>query len=274
MPSPALLALLGGATGAVGVLGGLGGAVLLVPVLSLGGVPVAEAAPLGLLAVAAGSLAASPDHIESGLVNHRLGITVELSASAGALLGASLIGIASERQLSWVLGSVAIIAGFAAVTGDTSEERWTAPAFAAETSGEWPGTLGGLFHTSLGPYPYQVGRLPLGSAVMALAGVMAGLSGTSGGYLKTPTMHRLMGAPLLVASATTTFTVGITAAAGIGIHVVHGRIDPLAGAAIIAGALLGGRLGIHLQSRLRIPTLRHVIAVALVAIGLVLFLRP
>ena len=48
-------------TAAVGAIGGLGGAILLVPALVLTGIAPRAAAPLGLVSVAAGSLAALHD---------------------------------------------------------------------------------------------------------------------------------------------------------------------------------------------------------------------
>ena len=45
-------------TSTIGSIGGLGGAILLVPLLTLGDMTIAEAAPLGLVSVIAGSVAA------------------------------------------------------------------------------------------------------------------------------------------------------------------------------------------------------------------------
>src|SRR5436190_888703 len=76
-----LLALV---TASLGALGGLGGAVVLVPLLVLTGTPAREAAPLGLLSVASGSLAAGPRQLAELTVHHRLGVTSETMASVGA----------------------------------------------------------------------------------------------------------------------------------------------------------------------------------------------
>src|SRR5437764_959255 len=75
-----LLALV---TASLGALGGLGGAVVLVPLLVLTGTPAREAAPLGLLSVASGSLAAGPRQLAELTVHHRLGVTSETMASVG-----------------------------------------------------------------------------------------------------------------------------------------------------------------------------------------------
>jgi len=81
-----LLVLLALATASLGALGGLGGAVILVPLLVLTGTPAREAAPLGLLSVASRSMAAGPWQLAELTVHHRLGVTSETLAAAGASL--------------------------------------------------------------------------------------------------------------------------------------------------------------------------------------------
>jgi uncharacterized membrane protein YfcA len=66
-------ARMAGVAAALGALGGLGGAVILVPALVLAGLPAAEAGLLGLLSVAAGSVAAGAHQLRERSINHRLG---------------------------------------------------------------------------------------------------------------------------------------------------------------------------------------------------------
>ena len=80
LPPDAVLVGLSLATAMVGTLGGVGGAIILVPVLILLGVDPRIAAPLGILSVAAGSLAAAPRQLGEGVVHHRLGVTLEITA--------------------------------------------------------------------------------------------------------------------------------------------------------------------------------------------------
>lgn len=111
--TPALVALAIAAAG-IGSLGGIGGAVLLVPLLVLLGVDPIDAAPLGVLTVASGSLAAAPQQLQEGLVHHRLGITLEIAAwgarSSGRYAAKSDL---RRAALSRVLGVVAVVAALA-----------------------------------------------------------------------------------------------------------------------------------------------------------------
>ncbi|MEL7206790.1 MAG: TSUP family transporter [Actinomycetota bacterium] len=272
MPPLILLFVLAVAAAAVGALGGLGGATILVPVLVLSGMEPAEAAPLGLLTVAAGSLAAAATQLDEGVVHHRLGITLETAASAGAIAGAAVSASLSATTLSRVLAASAIAA---AVAGGRRKGMRNTPQgeFAAEPAGEWPGTLSGAYLAEGRAVPYQARRLPLGLGAMGLAGLVSGLSGVGGGFIKTPAMSELMHVPVKVAAATTTFTLGITAAAGLVVFTVQDRIDPVPSAAIVLGGLAGGLVGARLQRRLAPQRLRSVLSVVLLAIGLVLLVR-
>lgn len=96
----------------VGVLGGLGGAVFLVPALVVTGMSPAEAAPLGLVSVAAGSISAASRQLADRSVNHRIGLATELASSTGAVVGATVSGLISDRTLSYGLVVVAVVAAF------------------------------------------------------------------------------------------------------------------------------------------------------------------
>lgn len=263
----ALVVLLSGLTGALGTLGGIGGAVLLVPVLVLGGLEPAEAAPLGLLAVGASSLAAGARQIDRGLVHHRLGVSLELLATAGAVAGAAVVGIASEEVLRVALGVIAVGAAAMSVRPGASSRQVAPPGFAAETSGEWPGTLGGTIQEAGQVVAYQAARVAPALALASVAGLVAGLSGTSGGFIKTPMMVNLMGVPIKVAAATTTFVAGITASAGLAVHLAGGALDPRLGAGAVLGALAGGAVGARLQGAADTRLVAWALAVALAAAG-------
>jgi uncharacterized membrane protein YfcA len=219
-----------------------------------------------LLSVAAGSLAASAHETERGLVHHRLGITTETAASVGAFVGAFASDAASEAVLSRVL-AVAALAAAGVGMARRGVRNPPSPSFAAESPGEWPGTLGGTYRTAGGVVPYQARRLGAGLAVMGITGVIAGLSGVSGGFLKTPAMTEVMRVPVKVAAATTTFTVGITAASALIVYAAQGRVDATAGAAVVAGGLAGGEIGARLQSRLHPQGVRRVLSGVLAVIG-------
>ena len=256
----------------LGALGGLGGAVLLVPALVVTGMPAAEAAPLGLLTVAAGSIAAGPHQLSERSVNHRLGITTELFASAGAVVGAIASGLVSDRALPWLLAGVALAA---AGVGARRKGLRNPPDPECEYSdvGERVDSLAGAYPLGGGVVPYWPRRVGSGLGFMGVAGLVAGSAGASGGFIKTPATSELMGVPMKVAAATTTFTVGITSSAALIVFALQGRIDVENGAVVIVGSLLGGQLGARVQSRMPPTTIRAVLTALLVTVAVVLVIR-
>lgn len=253
----------------LGALGGLGGAVLLVPALVVTGTSPLAAAPLGLLCVAAGSIAAAPRQLVARTVNHRLGITVELVATSAAVAGALLAGAVGERALRLGLAVVALLAAVAGAHR-SGMRNLPDPECDREAVGERVGQLAGVYPLDGQVVPYAVRRVPAGLAVMALAGFVAGTSGASGGFLKTPALTEVMHVPVRVAAATTTFTVGITSAAALCVFAVQGRLDVDLVGPVVLGSLLGGVLGARVQGALRPVLVRRVLSALLVAVAVVL----
>lgn len=267
-----LLGLLAFVTAGVGALGGLGGAILLVPLLVLFGEPVSEAAALGLLSVAAGSLAAGARQLKEATVNHRIGVVTELGASAGAIGGALLSGAVSHQVLTKLL---AALAAAAAVAGGWRKgvRNPPVPGYTDADVGEWEGQLAGAYRVGDGVAPYAAKRLPIGLAAVTLSGVAAGATGVSGGFIKTPATSELMHVPVKVAAATTTFTIGVTSAAALLVFAVQGRIDPRAAAPVLVGSLVGGTFGAVVQSRLSPPLVRRALSVILLVVAALLAIR-
>jgi uncharacterized protein len=266
---PLLLVALAALTAALGTVGGLGGAVLLVPLLVATGTDPLVAAPIGLTTVVAGAIAAAPDQLAQGVVHQRLGVTVELPASAAALVAALFSAQAAPGLLRWLLAATAAAAGIVGLTR-TVLHNPPQPQFAAEPAAEWPGTLAGTYQSPSGPIPYQARRLPLGLSAMLVAGAVSGLAGVGGGFVKTPIMRELMWIPVKVAAATSTFTVGITSATSLIVFAGQGRIDLELCVAAGLGGLIGGVAGAHLQDHLPPPVIRRILAVVLLCIAPIL----
>ena len=272
MPSLLTLAAFGLVTAFAGSVGGIGGATLLVPLLMLTGVDILDAAPLGLLSVAATSLAASVRQLDDGLVHHRLGLTVESAASVTATAGALLSTSVPQEWLARALGAGAL-AGAVATLARRGVRNPPEPVFADDSPGEWPGTLGGTYHFGDQAVPYQARRVPQGLAVSGLAGLISGMAGVGGGFLKTPAMSEVMGVPVKVAAATSTFTMGITAAVGTIVFAGQGRLELEPGAAVVLGALAGATAGAAVQVGLPATRARAVTGTLLLAVGVVVIGR-
>jgi uncharacterized membrane protein YfcA len=94
-----------------------------------------------------------------------------------------------------------------------------------------------------------VTRSPVGLAFAGLAGIASGLLGIGGGIFKVPAMNTLMNVPLRVAAATSTFMIGVTAAAGALVYLFAGDVVLAIAApvilAVFAGTLVGREYGLR-----------------------------
>jgi uncharacterized membrane protein YfcA len=101
--------------------------------------------------------------------------------------------------------------------------------------------------------PYEPQRYPLGLALSLIAGGLSGLLGIGGGPIKVPVMFIFMNVPLMVATATSNFMIGVTAAASAVVYYRRGDIlvniaAPMS-VGVFVGSLLGARLAPRIQTR-------------------------
>lgn len=269
VPEEIILALMAALTVGLGTLGGLGGAVLLVPALVVLGWSPSEAAPLGLVSVAAGSLAAGSRQLSEGTVNHRLGVTTESVATTGAIVGALVSSSIPDDGLVYLLAGTALTAAFAGVRRKGLRNLPDESLGPADV-GERIGSLSGAYPLGTAVVPYSADRLPWGLTMMGIAGFVAGTTGASGGFIKTPATSEIMHIPTKVAAATTTFTIGITASAALIVFALQGRLSAQAASAIVLGSLAGGVIGAATQSALQPMLVRRALSATLVVIAVVL----
>ncbi len=218
---------------------GIGGGVLIVPMLSLiFGLGMHTAIGTSLLCVIATSVGAAPYYVKEGLTNIRLGMSLELSTTLGAIIGGSLAGVLKSDTLSVIFGILLFYLGFYMFL-----KKSDAQAFSGEA---------GRFSN------YEVKNIPLGMGICFFAGNFSGLLGVGGGFLKVPAMHFPMGIPLKNAVATGNFMVSITACAGALIYYFRGDINPQVAAPTIIGILIGSFLGSRLIYHLKAELIKKI----------------
>jgi uncharacterized membrane protein YfcA len=257
--SAALLFVTGAATGLVGALLGLGGGVFLVPLLTLGfGVPIRAAIAASLISVIATASASAT--VNLGLVNMRLGLVLEVATSVGGLLGGLAASRLSQRQLFLTF------AGTLAVMGVLMALRSGRRNVIADLAVD-PGLLGGRLREGDTTFVYRVRRLPVAMSSSLAAGALSGLLGLGGGIIKVPVLNTFCGIPIRVAAATSTFMIGVTAAASAFLYFSRGDVALDLTAAVCLGALPGSLLGAHLSDRVQARSLKIMMAVVLIVVA-------
>ena len=258
---PWIYALTGAATGLVGAMLGLGGGIFLVPMLTLlFDVPFRTAVAASLISVIATASVASTVNLGRGLVNFRLGMTLEIATSIGGLTGGFLAAVLAPKQLFAIFG---VTLG---AMGLVMASRFGRRNIIADLDVA-PGLLGGQLEEGGRTYVYRLRRTPLALGASLLAGSMSGLLGLGGGIIKVPILNSFCGIPIKVAAATSAFMIGVTAAASAFVYYGRGDIDfPLA-AAIAIGALPGSLLGARLAHAVEARSLKVSMALVLVVVG-------
>jgi uncharacterized membrane protein YfcA len=258
--STLLLVLTGAATGLVGALLGLGGGVFLVPLLSLSlGVPIRTAIAASLISVIATASASSTINLERGLVNMRLGMSLEVATTLGGLAGGLIAAYLTHRQLFLAFGATLALMG---VVMAVRAGRRNVIAEDIE-----PGRLGGRLKEDGRTYVYHVRRLPLAMTSSLIAGAISGLLGVGGGIIKVPVLNAFCGVPIRVAAATSAFMIGVTGAASAFLYFGRGDVSLHLTAACALGALPGSLLGARLSHKVQARSLKLIMADVLLLVG-------
>jgi hypothetical protein len=222
--------------GILGYLLGIGGGVLIVPVLVLiFGYSVHTAVAASLASITVGSVLISASNLNRNLVNIPLAVTLETVTIFGALVGGYISVSVSERPILIMFSIITLVTAYLMWKKTVSTEDAETPP--DEGNGFYSGSYmdevrGRVIH-------YRVKKVHLSMMVSAFAGVISSMLGVGGGFFKVPAMNILSGVPLRVATATSNFMIGFTAAAGSVAYLFHGYVLPQLAGSIIVGVLIG-----------------------------------
>ena len=103
---------------------------------------------------------------------------------------------------------------------------------------------------------------------MFIAGTLSGLLGIGSGAVKVLAMDQAMRIPFKVSTTTSNFMIGVTAAAGAGVYLNRGYIDPGLAMPVMLGVLMGSILGARVLIRAKTPILRVVFGTVIFVLGM------
>lgn len=279
----------GAATGVIGAVLGTGGGVFLVPLLVLSlGVPMHYAVATSIVTVIATSSAVASTNVERGTANMRLGMTLELGTTIGAIAGGLTAAWLAPRALEAVFAAVLLPTAYLMWKGRASESvlaEQNLPSGASKPSdralptaphdGHEVGALGARYHDESegGWVSYRVERLPAALGISFLAGNLSGLLGIGGGVFKVPALHLVCNVPMKAAAATSNFMIGVTAVASAVLYYGRGQIHPHITAAAVLGVLGGSAVGSVVNRYVGGRAVRRLFAALLVAVAVQMFFR-
>lgn len=243
-----ILLLIGFLAGLIGALAGIGGGIIITPVLTLYfGIPIHEAVGTSLISVITTSAAGSAVHVQRHVTDVKLGMTLELATALGAAITAYVAGYLNRTVIAVLFAAFLLYNAISILRKSATSEHTSAP----------PDEI---------PH-YEPKNYPLGLGASLIAGGFSGLLGIGGGPLKVPVMYIFMGVPLFVATATSNFMIGVTAAASAFVYYRRGDVLVGAAAPIVVGVFAGSTLGATLAGRIHGKYIMYLLSVIMLGLA-------
>ncbi|HXY87711.1 MAG TPA: sulfite exporter TauE/SafE family protein [Candidatus Acidoferrales bacterium] len=244
---------------------GIGAGVMLVPFLTFViGVPIKVAIATSLVDAITVSATASSAYIKERKTNVRLALWFAATSTVGGTTGA-LIALRMDRTLlSEIFAIALIVTAYFMIM-----RRKKVPSVKLYDNDADPFKLNSSYYDDeiKQKVNYRVKHPLLGFVGGFLSGNAAGLLGVGGGIVNVPVMNLFMNVPVKVATTTSAFIIGITAATSAAIYYSYGYIHPLLAVTVLEGIFLGAIIGPKVQGRLKSEALNTGFAVVLVVVA-------
>jgi len=256
--------MLGLAVGLILALTGAGGGILAVPLLVFGThIGVAQAGPIGLMAVGMAAALGAILGLRAGVVRYRAALLI---AIAGMLLSPAGLWLARRIDNRWLSVLFALVLLYVAFNTLRKARGWTGTAATPEE--RRPPCVRGL----------DTGRFiwtrPCARALAlsgSFAGLLSGLLGVGGGFVMVPALQRYTDLAMQSAVATSLAVIALISLAGVATSAAGGALAWSIALPFSAGALAGMLGGRTLSARLSGPLLQTAFAAvsAAVAAGMI-----
>jgi len=266
--SPFFLAGVGFVVGLLGGFFGVGGGFLAGPMMYLVGVPMNFVVGTDLAHMTGKSIVAARRHRALGHVDIKLGVLMVVGTVPGIELGARIIeGLETSGDIDLVVG-LAYIAILLAIGTFTAWESLRAMQLVhmehmeAEDALAFQGVSRRVHRfrvpplVSLRESGIEEVSLWLILGVSFLTGLLAGVLGVGGGFIRMPMLVYLLGVPTHVAVGTDLFEVVISAGYGTITHALKGNVDILMALVMQTGAAIGAQIGATLTRFFAGPRIR------------------
>jgi uncharacterized membrane protein YfcA len=268
---PIALAAVGFLIGVVAVLAGIGGGVLFVPIVgSFFPFHLDFVRGAGLLFALAGTLAAGPQLLRSGMASLRLVMPLGLAGSICSVAGA-IVGLGMNADLlQTLLGALVISIAVVIWRTRSSEGGIVDPDSLArllKLEGEFRDPAAGT------RIDWKTHRTLWGFVAFGAIGFLGGVFGLGAGFANVPALNLLMAAPLKVAVGSSALIISIINSSAAWVYIHRGAVLPLLVVPAILGVMLGSRLGARLLAIVPAHVVRWLVIAAMLAAGTRALLR-
>jgi len=262
-----VLLLIAIGAGIVGALFGLGGGIIFIPVLTIiFGLDAAEAVAASLVGIVATSTGSATGFVKKGLSNIRLGMLLEITTTIGAIVGAIIATYLENWILLIMFAMVMLYSGFKMAV--SPERTGIEECQESNLTFEYSDPVSGVENRK-----YEVKNIRSGMALCTIAGAVSSMTGVGGGSIKVPLMNIYMHVPIKVASATSSYMIGITAFSGAIIYLIMGTIPLQVAATVAIGAYIGAVIGTKIAARTNASALKRYMSVVFFIIAIIMVLK-
>lgn len=245
---------LGLAVGAILALTGAGGAIIAVPLLVFGlGLPIAEASPVALLAVAFAAFVGALMGLRNGILRYKAAMVMSI---CGLCLSPIGLWTASKIPNGPLVGIFSILLLYVSINmycqarrelqGVQTDESYGPPCMLHETHGK------------------LIWTLPCFRAMMAsgaIAGFLSGLLGVGGGFVIVPALKKVTNLPARSIIATSLGVITLVSLGGVAGATLSGAMNWSIALPFATGALVGMLSGRSIGEKLKGPHLQQAFAI-------------
>ena len=259
--------LLGAVVGLILALTGAGGAIIAVPLLVFGlHLAVAQAAPIGLLAVALSAALGALLGLRAGIVRYKAASFIAVSGMLISPAGVWAAQRLPNAPLTLLFAAVLMFVSYRMFRQSNAQRDGERSSAGAGIGADVPCALNGATGR-------LVWTLPCARALAASgvgAGFLSGLLGVGGGFVVVPALRRATRLPMQSIVATSLAVIALVSMSGVAYSVASGHMNWPIAIPFAAGAL-GGLIAVRpFARRLAGPHLQRGFAViaTVIAIGL------
>jgi uncharacterized protein len=283
--NPLFLASVGFLVGLLGGFFGVGGGFLAGPMMFLVGVPMNFVVGTDLAHMTGKSIVAARRHRILGHVDIKLGLLMVLGTLPGVEVGARIVeSLKATGAIDTVIG-VAYVVILLAIGSFTAWESLRAlhlvrtERMDAKEALAFQGVTRRVHrvrippHISLPNSGIESISLWIIVGVSFLTGVLAGVLGVGGGFIRMPMLVYLIGVPTHVAVGTDLFEIIISAGYGTLTHALKGNVDVLIALVMHTGAAIGAQIGAMATRYFAGPRIRLLFSILPFAGAILMILR-
>ena len=247
--------------GVFGVMAGIGGGVLFVPLASsFFPFHIDFVRGTGLFIALGSSLAAAPHLLEKNLASLKLALPSALVASTFAIVGAFLglwLSALNPAYIQGSLGVTIIVIVFIMLFEKNSEHPDV-------THGNYLTELfqiNGIYteETTGKEVRWTVHKTTRGMLGFVIVGLLAGIFGLGAGWANVAILNLIMGAPVKIAVATSSFALSITDSTAAWIYMNKGAVLPILTVPSMVGIMLGAKIGSKLLPKVKPTVIRNMV---------------